>query len=384
MNPKEKIQLLVSEAKLKEALRLFAESLSADDSVSRNDITQLNQQLSALNLKVQKGTISEGDEIVELNKMSESILSLLGDWQSNDSVNDLDKTIHALPIDKDAELGVMQMVNCDRKTPIRQFKRTFEEKKEAKQPFQFYFLSGCPSEMPHSLASRIAYEIMDAESLELDKSVHFPYEEDTFRRIKIQPLPFVEADVSASRKKFKAYIQDRFKLSNTQSVEAFIETGVPKIPYSHVLTVFRITEDKWHDDEGEVAAYLQWIVDTFKKAHPDLPTFIFLFVVNIKDLHDETRVKQPQRQIVENLEAFCQKNETAIFRELTPVKHLDIESWLMNLGVDNPNDTLPLMAALSQSLAPVDRLTINEEARFHMKDVEPIQENVVRYFRNKK
>ena len=384
MHPKEKIRLLVSEAKPKDALQLFAESLSAGDNVSRNDITQLNQQLSALNRDSLEGVISKADETVKLNKITKSIAALLDEWQQNTSTTDLEKTIHALPIDKEAELGVLQMVNCDRKVPIRQFKRTFEEKKEAKQPFQFYFLSGCPSEMPHSLAARIAYEIMDAESLELDKSVHFPYEEDTFRRIKIQPLPFVEADAMASRKKFKAYIQDRFKLSNTQSVEAFIEMGVPKIPYSHVLTVFRITEDKWHDDDGEVTASLQWMVDTFQKAHPDLPTFIFLFVVNIKDLHDETRVKQPQRQIVEDLEAFCQKNETAIFRELTPVKHLDIESWLMNLGVDNPNDTLPLMAALNQSLAPVDRLTINEEPRFHMKDVEPIQEKIVRYFRNKK
>ena len=384
MHPKEKIRLLVSEAKPKEALRLFAESLSAGDNVSLNDIALINGQLTTLNKDIGEGTISEGDKTLQLNKITRSILSLSDMWQQNTSVTDLEKTIHALPIDKDAELGVLQMVNCDRKVPIRKFKRTFEEKKEAKQPFQFYFLSGCPSEMPHSLASRIAYEIMDAESLELDKSVHFPYEEDAFRRIKIQPLPFVEADATASRKKFKAYIQDRFKLSNTQSVEAFIETGVPKIPYSHVLTVFRITEDKWHDDEGEVAAYLQWMLDTFQKAHPDLPTFIFLFVVNIKDLHDQTKVKQPQHKIVEDLEAFCQKNETAIFRELTPVKHLDIESWLMNLGVDNPNDATPLMAALHQSLAPVDRLTINEEPRFHMKDVEPIQEKIVRYFRNKK
>lgn len=375
---------MVSEAKLKEALQLFAESLSAGDSVSRNDVIQLNQQLSALNRDSLEGIISKTDETVESNRITKRISALLDEWQQNTTTTDLEKAIHHLPIDKEAELGVLQMVNCDRKVPIRKFKRTFEEKKDAKQPFQFYFLSGCPSEMPHSLASRIAYEIMDAESLELDKSVHFPYEEDTFRRIKIQPLPFVEADVAASRKKFKEYIQDRFKLSNTQSVEAFIQSGVPKIPYSHVLTVFRITEDKWHDDEGEVAAYLQWIVDTFQKAHPDLPTFIFLFVAHIKHLHDETKVSPAQRKIVADLEAFCQKNETAIFRELMPVKHLDIESWLMNLGVDNPNDATPLMTALNQSLAPIDRLEISGEPRFHMKDVEPIQEKVVRHFRNKK
>jgi hypothetical protein len=384
MNPREEIRRLVGEAKLKDALRLFDESLSSNDNVSSSDITQLNQQLSALKRESDEGLISKADETVEFNRISKRISALLNRWRQNNVATALEQAIHALPIDKDAELGVMQMVNCDRKVPIRKFKRTFEEKKDTKQPFQFYFLSGCPSEMPHSLAARIAYEIMDAESLELDKSVHFPYEEGEFQRIKIQPLPFVEADVAASRKKFKAYIQDRFKLSNTQSVEAFIQTGVPKIPYSHVLTVFRITEDKWHDDEGEVAAYLQWLIDTFQQAHPDLPTFIFLFVVNIQHLHDETKVSPTQRKIVTDLEAFCQKNETAIFRELTPVKHLDIEAWLTNLGVHNPNDAAPLMTALNQSLAPIDRLMIDEEARFHMKDVEPIQEKVVRHFRNKK
>jgi hypothetical protein len=384
MNPKEKIRQLIGEAKLKEALQLFTESLSEGDSVSKNDIILLSGQLTTLNQEISRSTISVSEKTLHTNKITKGVLDFLETWQEGSTASDLDKMIQALPIDKDAELGVMQMVNCDRRVPIRKFKRTFEEKKDAKQPFQFYFLSGCPTEMPHSLASRIAYEIIDAESLELDKSVHFPYEEGEFRRIKIQPLPFVEADVAASRKKFKEYIQDRFKLSNTQSIEAFIQTGVPKIPYSHVLTVFRITEDKWHEDEGEVAAYLQWLIDTFQKAHPDLPTFIFLFVVNIKDLHDETKVKQPQRKIVENLEAFCKKNATAIFRELMPVKNLDIESWLTNLGVDNPNDATRLMTALNQSLAPIDRLTINEEPHFHMKDVEPIQEKVVRYFRNKK
>ena len=92
---------------------------------------------------------------------------------------------------------------------------------------------------------------------------------------------------------------------------AFLETGVPKLLYSHIFTVFRITEEKWQDDEGEVVAYLQWIVDTFQKAHPDLPTFIFLFVVEIKHLHDASKVKTTQSKVVNDLETFCEKNETA-------------------------------------------------------------------------
>lgn len=383
-SPKEKIRQLVGEAKLKEALQMFADSISAGDNVSFSDITQLNSQLSALSESKIKGILSQQEIILAENNISNRLLSLLETWQHGSTATALEKAIYSLPIDKDIDLGLIQMVNCDRKAPISKFKRKFEEKKQTKQPFQFYFLSGCPTEMPHSLASRIAYEIIDAESLELDKSVHYPYEEGEFRRIKIQPLPFVGADVAASRKKFKEYVQDRFKLTNTQSFELFIETGIPKLLYSHILTVFRITEDKWEEDEGEILSYLQWMIDTFKTAHPDVPTFVFLFVVNMRHLHDETKVNPQQRKILENVETFCAKNETAIFKELVPIRETHLESWLTNLGVDNPNDANNLIKALSQSLAPHDRLIIEDEPRFHMKDVEPIQEKVVKYFRNKK
>lgn len=151
MNPKEKIRQLVGDAKLKEALRLFAESLSAGDSVSLNDIALINGQLTMLNKDINKGTISEGDKTLQTNKIISSILSLLDEWQQNTTVTDLEKAIHALPIDKDAQLGFLQTVNCDRRNPMRDFNRIFEEKKQAKHPFQFYFITACPDEMPHSL-----------------------------------------------------------------------------------------------------------------------------------------------------------------------------------------------------------------------------------------
>jgi hypothetical protein len=384
MHPKEKIRLLVSEAKPKEALQLFAESLSADDNVSRNDVIQLNQQLSALNRNSLEGVISKADENVEFNRITKRISALLDEWQQSTIVTDLERTIHNLPIDKDAELGFLQMVNCDRRIPMRKFNSIFEEKKQIKQPVQFYFLSACPTEMPHSLASRIAYELkLDAED-EGDKPIDFLPESDESHSIKIQPLPFSDKGEVKSRKLFNSYFQDRFKLSDGQMV-SFLETGVPKPLYSHVLTAFLITENQWQDDEGGVLAYLQWIMDTFQKAHPDLPPFVFLFVVEIQHLYDTSKVKAAQNKVINDLEVFCQKNESAIFRELMPLKDLDLEGWLKNnLGVKNPNDITPLLTAFNQSLAPIDQLIIDGEPRFHMKDVQQVQEKVVRYFRNKK
>jgi ribosomal protein S20 len=386
-NPKEKIRNLVGKAELKEALQYFYNAILEGENVSYSDITQLNSQLSNLNEAKIKGILSHNEETLETAKISNRILDLLDSWNQGGELSNLDKILYGLHIDNNADLGLLQMVNSDRIVPIRKFKRSFEDKKQAKIPFQFYFLSACPTEMPHSLASRIAYEIIEAESLELDKSVHYPYEENiqnNFRSIKIEPLPLADADFAASRKKFKEYVQDRFKLTNTQSFELFIETGIPKLLYSHILTVFRITEDKWEADEGEILEYLQWMIDTFQTAHPDVPTFIFIFVINIRHLHDETKIKTSQRTIIERLEAFCQKNDTAIFKELVPIKDTHIESWLTNLGVDNPNDARKVINALNQTLDSNDRLIIEDEQRFHMKDVEPIQEKIVKYFRNKK
>jgi hypothetical protein len=330
----------------------------------------LNQQLSALNRNINEGIISKADETVEFNRITKRISFLLDTSQNNNIVNGLDKAIQALPIAKDAELGFLQMVNCDRRIPMRKFNNIFEEKKQAKHPFQFYFLSACPTEMPHSLASRIAYELNLDASDEGDKPIDYVRESDESESIRIQPLPFSDKGEVRSRKLFNSYFQDRFKLSDGQMV-SFLETGVPKLLYSHVLTAFLITESQWQDDEGGVLSYLQWLVDTFQKAHPDLPTFVFLFVVEIKHLYDASKVKPAQNKVINDLEAFCQKNETAIFRELMPLKDLDL-------------DRMPLLTAFNQSLAPIDQLIIDGEPRFHMKDVQQVQEKVVRYFRNKK
>jgi hypothetical protein len=380
---KSTIRQLVGQDKLKEALKQFLDM--TDDEETENELTGFSSHLERLESKIRKGTIATDTANLELAQIRDSILSLLSSFHdaSDNNTTDLETMLRILQVDKDLELGLLQTVNSNRFTPIRKFKRNYATQKEEKKPFQCYFLSGCPSEMPHSFAARIVYEIIETESLELNKSVNYCYDEDELRKIKIEPLPLADADVNTSKKKFKEYVQKRFSFANTQSFESFIETGLPKLLYSHILTVFRITEDKWECGE-ELFEYLQWLLNTFQTAHQDVPTFIFLFVVNIKNLHDQAKIKPSQLNIIQQIEQFCEKNDTAIFKELVPLKQEHIESWFTNLGVDNPNDVQPIIKNLRDSLAPQDRLIIEDEPRFHMKDVEPIQEKVVKYFRNKK
>lgn len=383
MLPKEKITALIREAKIREALQLFLESIEEEDNVSKNDIIQLQSRYTTLELNEIKGILSHDVAKIDKAIIFNSTLSLLDSWKRTDNASDLDKIIRALPIDNDADLGVIQLVNCDRVRPIKQFNQRFNDKKSAQNPFQFYFLSGCPDEMPSSLAERILYEIVEKESLVLDSSVHYPFTEGDFRRVKLENLPLSTADADASKKKFKEYVQKRFAFANTESFEKFIETGIPKLSYSYVATIFKLSETDWEDDEGEILEYLQWMIDTFQTAHPNVPTFIFLFVLHFRNLHDETKVKRRNLEIVQKVEKFCEINETAIFREIVPIKDMHLEDWLFKLGVENSNDSQKVIEALSKSLRPEDKLMEDGEARFHMKDVEPLQMKVVQTFRNR-
>jgi inactive STAND len=278
-------------------------------------------------------------------------------------------------------LGLLELVNANRAKPIRRFTNLFDEKKEQKQPFQFYFLAGCPDEMPHSLAERIVYNLLKEKELELKTSLDYPFVEGDLLRVKVENLPLSTANVSESKIEFKKYVQKRFAFANTESFEKFIETGIPKLPYSHVATVFKITESDWEDDQGELTTYLQWMMDTFKTPHTDVPTFLFLFVLPFRHLHDPNKVKKRNLEIIEQLEAFCEQNQTAVLRDLTPIRQTHFEDWLGKLGIDNPNDYEPLVNAVYQSLKPEDQLFMDEERHFHMKDVEPIQKKVILHYR---
>ena len=385
--PKEKIKKLASEAKVREALRLFRDNTSFEDKDIQNKILGLNGRFSKNKDDFNDGLILDNVYNVELNRITNTILSLADEYANENNAPQLaplDAAIAALPLSKNAELGVLQLVNCDRRAPHNQFKRAFKAKITAKQPVQFYFISGCPNEMPNSLAERIVYEIIEDESLELNGSIDFPFSEGTFKRVKIENLPLSIADVAASKKKFKEYIQKRFAFADADTFERFIETGIPKLPYAYVATVFQITESDWEDAEVEMFDYLQWLMDTFQTAHPKVPTFLFLFALHFRNLDSPKKVNDTTLSILQNLDAFCKKNDTTLFRGLEPIKDLHFEDWLSRLGVVNPNDIEALTNAMSDGLKPENKLSIDGARRFYMKDVEPVQMKVIQAFRQEK
>ncbi len=386
MSTKEQIRNLISNGKTKEAIALFYESLTQNDAELSKNITLQSGRLSGLNDKINAGTISTDDANTEFTNISNSVLNYLSAWDTSDSTSLLDKIINDLPISKDADLGLLSLVNCDRIVPIRKFNSNFEAKKELKQTFQFYFLCGCPDEMPDSIGERIVYEIIEKEGLDLNSSVSYPFFENDFRRLKVENLPLSDLDVSGSKKKLKEYVQKRFAFTNTESFETFIETGIPKLPYNYIFTVFKITETDWEERVDDIFAYLQWMIDTFKCASPKVPTFLFLFVVPFKNMYDSTQLSPRNAAIIDKLKLFCEKNTMAILSDIAPIRSGHFTSWLEKLGVNNPNDSNNVVEVFSKTLDLKDRLSMDEdykEPRFHMKDIEPLQKKIVEVFRKK-
>lgn len=377
MNNKEKITELIAKGKTREGLQYFLEALPHVHAL-RDSVLQISNRHFTLEDQIQKGIINQENQAIEKNQISNAIIGLLKSWENNNDSNQLSTAIKNLPIPPDSTINTLHLVNCDRRTPTKRFRRAFNNLRDQKRAFQFYFLCGCPNEMPGSLAERLIYQFIEEEAGEHQLPVNYRARENVNHRVRIEKLP-LGSDLASSRKKFKAYVQERFSFVDTQSFENFIETGVPKLPYSYVVSVFELSYKDWEDDEGEICSYFQWMIDTFQCPHPDVPTFLFFFVVKIPDLHHEDQLTKEKRKVLQELEGLCTKNESALIKELQPVEIPDVHEWFSEIGISNPNLIRPILQALETGLGKKERDMYLQEERVHMKDIELIQQAVFDY-----
>ena len=314
------------------------------------EITQLEGQVRDL-----KGTLSGAHNIRSVDKDS-----LLLD------------AARELNIDEDEEIGLLHLVNVDRREMRGKFWDAFDEKEEAKQEFQFYFISACPTQMPPSFAERMVYELL-AEELDGDSDgLHIITHEDT-GRLRIQDLP-VGRNARKCQQRFKEYVQERFRFADAQSFDTFIETGVPKLPFDYVAVAFEIHERHWED---YLLDYLQWMIDTFRCPHQDVPTFLFFFVVYIEKQH-EGRLTPAQKAIVDGLAGLSERNEASLLTPLLPVEEGDLRAWLMDLGERNPNQVQQVMDVFLSGLREEDQRLYQDKRLLNMKDIEELQAIIYR------
>jgi len=277
----------------------------------------------------------------------------------------LAEAVRRLQIDEEEEIGLLHLVNCDRRDMVDKFWESFDRKEQ--EHFQYYFVSGCPTQMPPSFAERMVYELLVEELDGATDALHILTDEAT-GRLRIQDLP-MGRNARKSKQRFKEYVQERFRFADTQSFDAFIETGVPNLPYDFVAVVFEVHERNWGDFLPE---YLQWMMDTFRSPHEKVPQFLFFFVLYIEQQH-KGQLSEEQQRILQALESLASRNEASLLTPLLPVEDRDLRAWLMDLGERNPNQVQAVLDALVASLREEDQELFRRQQRFNMKDIEELQ-----------
>lgn len=277
----------------------------------------------------------------------------------------LAEAIRQLNMNEEEEIGLLHLVNCDRQQMVDKFWGAFDAKE--KEHFQFYFITGCPTQMPPSFAERMVYELLLEELDGESDALHILTHEDS-GRLRIQDLP-LGRNTPKSQQRFKAYVQERFRFADTQSFDAFIETGVPNLPYDYVAVVFDLHERKWN---SFIPAYLQWMIETFKSPHDKVPKFLFFFVFYVEQQH-MGGLNNRQKEIISALGELSVKHETTLLTPLLPVEDGDLKAWLMDLGERNPNQVQLVVDAMVAGLREEDQLLFRDKQQFNMKDIEELQ-----------
>lgn len=277
----------------------------------------------------------------------------------------LAEAIRQLNMDEEEEVGLLHLVNCDRQQMVDKFWTAFDEKES--EHFQFYFITGCPTQMPPSFAERMVYELLVEELDGESDALHMLTHEDN-GRIRIQDLP-LGRNTRKSQQRFKAYVQERFRFADTQSFDSFIETGVPNLPYDYVAVVFELHERKWVDFISE---YLDWMIETFKSPNKQVPKFLFFFVFYVEGQH-LGKLESRQKEIITALSELTIRHETTLLTPLLPIEDIDLRAWLMELGERNPNQVQTVIDAMVAGLRAEDQHLFRDKQQFNMKDIEELQ-----------
>lgn len=276
--------------------------------------------------------------------------------------------IRGLSITED--IGQIHLVNCNRESVSDAFWEAFDLKLEGEIPFQFYFVPACPTQQPDSFTERMIIEIILDELDEEEDAILCLRGADN--RLLLEDLP-LGRNLKRSQKAFAKYFSQRFELGD-KTMEQYLETGLPKLEYDYVATVFEVFAEKWKDFTSE---YLEWIINQFKSPNDEVPTFLFFFVIYIYDIHKEN-VKEQFQSIKDEIQALQIKHLeiTTMLKSLKPVERQLVESWVRDLGERNQSKIGEVVDMLVTGLKSTARKQYDINRTLNMTDIERFQELV--------
>jgi len=347
-----------------------------------NSFVHLRSRYSKAYQNEMEGTVSRDQTLIERNQISKAMIAAFDALEESDIGEggamdaELDRLVKAIKID--IPLTPLYLVNCNRNKELRAFRRSFGKRQDDCCRFQFYYILACPTQEPEGFAERVIYELMGQYADTHHHSMLYRRTDDARLRIEKLPLGFSLKD---TRESFKKYFAERFNLGST-SFEDYLSTGLPRLQYEYVATAMRITAGDW--DPEIVEDYLQWLMDSFSETEGRTPTFLFFFVISLKNAHWPEKIRRDDLEALDSVKNLMEANErhAALISPLPPVPVDDLEDWLEELGGLTQAQKNAIVQAIADQLEPEERTRFQSEERLlDMERIEDLQERVWRVHR---
>lgn len=334
---------------------------------------------------------------LEYSRIAQALLHLVGGLAEKDLgqggalTDPLDEAARQLRVDH--PVTPLYLVNCDRRKPVRSFWQAFDGKLEQKLRFQFYFLPCDAAQQPEGFAERIVHELLEKELDGASGTLDYRRRAQQEERLRVELLP-LDRNPEKSKQAFKKYFAERFALANSEvAFEDYLRTGLPKLPWTYVVTAFKVTEDQWDDDI--LKPYLEWMMATFSGTGPDVPTFLFFFVVTVKYAHRGERLGEAAREALDGLRALVEaraqsaaaagqsQSDATLIPPLPPVDTDDLEHWMERLGDNSTDQKDNVIRLIAERLKGEEEAVYRQGRQFNMERIEDFQERVYHAHKHK-
>lgn len=335
-------------------------------------LEKINRLRGGLILAVDEGVkFKLNHDLAAAERMYDQLLKERGkmlDFHTDMGASLLREKIKTLKIN--ALFGEEQLVNCNRSKPKKRFWAAYDER--SSQHFQYYFISACPTQMPPSFSEALIYELI-REELDEEKGALYCHRHESNNRIRFYSLP-IGHNLKKCQQQFQKFLARYFEWNIDFTLEDFLNSSLPKIPYDQVTICFSLSQSHWNDCFPD---YFQWIMDTFSSIPENTPRFLFFFVLSLEGIHKEQRVEQ--FEILSCLNQLSQKNRWAThLSPLYPVPIQDLKDWFREELEDyNDGRQMAVIETLTEGLKGEDRRQYQEEKTLNMDDIERLQELIL-------
>ncbi len=340
-------------------------------------IKKINRLRAALVLETDEGRKFQYEEQIragELEKLKlDAKLSSVYSLHGSSGAQLVLQKIDEIGLEIEA-MGEQDLVNVNREAEREYFFDQFDQL--IKSNFQFYYISGCSTQMPHSFSEWAVLEVAFTE-LEEELSAMLYRRHADSNRVQIMRLP-VGRNLDRSKRAFKKFFAEYFSFKTHQTFDKYIETGLPALSYEYVAFVFELDANSWKPDHQK---YLQWIINTFQHNVQNMPTFLFFFVFVRGGLHDKAEPEYAIDAMVKDLDQLAATNEATVhISPLRPVPVLDLKRWFRQLGERNPARVEEVIELMVKGLKPQDQQLFVTKQQLNMDDVERLQSLIYNWY----